>query len=154
MIKNLRSSYKKYLETTENPVDIKTYLLINADYNKFLINEALQGNEITLPSRMGTIYIVGRKPTIRFDEDGKIVGLAPDWVETKKLWDRDPEAKAKKQRVFHTNSHSDGYRFKWNWSKNNVLVENKTLYSLRLTRDNKRIVNSLIEKGVQFITKN
>ena len=103
---------------------------------------------------MGTIYIVGRKPTIRFDEDGKVVGLAPDWVETKKLWDRDPEAKAKKQRVFHTNSHSDGYRFKWNWSKNNVLVENKTLYSLRLTRDNKRIVNSLIEKGVQFITKN
>lgn len=154
MIKNLRDSYKKYVQTTENPVDIKVYLLINADYNKFLINEALKGNEITLPSRMGTIYIVGRKPTIRFDEDGKILGLAPDWVETKKLWDRDAEAKAKKQRVFHMNSHSDGYRYKWNWSKNNVLVENKTLYSLRLTRDNKRIVNSLIEEGVQFITKN
>lgn len=153
MNRNLRDSYKKYIETTEEPIDIKNYLIINGLYNKFLINKALQGHEVTLPSRMGTLSVVGRKPTVRI-EDGKVVGLAPDWVKTKQLWDSNPEAKNKKQLVYHTNAHTDGVRYKWNWSKNNVLVENKTLYALKLTRDNKRTVHKLIKEGVQFVTKN
>lgn len=153
MNRNLRDSYKKYIETTDNPVNIKNYLEIVGLYNKFLIMKTLEGHEVTLPARMGVISIVGRKPTVRV-EDGKIIGLAPDWVKTKKLWDNNPEAKAKKQLVYHTNAHTDGVRYKWNWSKNNMPVENKTLYALKFTRTNKRIVHALIKDGVQFTTKN
>jgi|VirMetMinimDraft_7_1064189.scaffolds.fasta_scaffold27790_3 hypothetical protein len=151
-MKNLRDSYKLYKESVENPTDIKTYLLLAADYNKFLIDKVLEGKSITLPSRMGTLEIVGRKTKIRFDEDGKIIGLAPDWVKTKELWDKNPQAKKEKKRVFHLNEDTGGYRFKFLWSKKNVLVENKTLYSLRLTRTNKRAVHENIKNGVQYKT--
>lgn len=151
---NLRSSFRRYLETADDPVAVKEYVDINYLYNKFLIEKALQGNEVTLPSKMGTLAIVGKKPKITFDEDGNMKGLSPDWVATKKLWDENPEAKARKQRVFHTNAHTDGVRYSWNWSKHKVLVENKTLYTLKLTRFNKRAVHNLIKQGMQYITKN
>tara|TARA_R110000803_G_scaffold45536_1_gene95918 strand:+ start:749 stop:1210 length:462 start_codon:yes stop_codon:yes gene_type:complete len=151
-MKNLRESYKLYKETVENPTDIQQYLLIAADYNKFLMDKVLKGKEVTLPSRMGTLSIVGRKQKIRFDDEGKVVGLAPDWVKTKELWDSNPKAKAEKKRVFHLNSGTGGVRYKFLWSKKHVLVQNKTLYSLRLTRTNKRAVHANILNGAQYKT--
>jgi hypothetical protein len=151
-MKNLRDSYKLYKETVEKPTDIQTYLRLAADYNKFLINKVQEGKEVTLPSRMGTLSIVGRKQTIRFDEEGKIKGMAPDWVKTKQLWETNLQAKEEKKLLYHINSHTDGVRYKYLWSKKNVLVENKTLYSLRLTRTNKRAVHSKILEGAQYKT--
>jgi len=152
-MKNLRNSYKMYKTECENPVDIKTYLLIAADYNKFLINKVLEGEEVSLPARMGTLSILGKKQKIRFDEEGKVVGLAPDWVKTKKLWKNNAEAKASKKLMYHTNEHSDNIRYKFSWSKFRVLVENKTLYSLRLTRTNKRAVHQRIINGQEYLTR-
>ena len=151
-MRNLRDSYKLYKQSAVDPVDIKTYLLLAADYNKFLIDKVLTGKEVTLPSRMGTLSITGKKQEIKFDEDGKVTGLAPDWVKTKELWANNPQAKKEKKRIFHTNDHTDNVRYKFLWSKKNVLVENKTLYSLRLTRTNKRAVYSKILKGAQYKT--
>ena len=152
-MKNLRDSFKMYKQECENPVDIKTYLLIAADYNKFLMDKVLQGEEVSLPSRMGTLCIMGKKQKIRFNEDGKVIGLAPDWVKTKKLWDENPEAKKQKKLVYHTNDHSDNIRYKYSWSKFRVLVENKTLYSLRVTRTNKRAVHERIISGQEYLTR-
>lgn len=152
-MKNLRESYRLYKESVENPVDIKIYLLLAADYNKFLIDKVLEGKEVTLPSRMGTLTILGKEQKIKFDEEGKIQGLAPDWVKTKELWENNPQAKAEKKLVYHTNTHTDNVRYKYLWSKKNVLVENKTLYSLRLTRTNKRAVHKKILKGAQYKTQ-
>lgn len=152
-MKNLRDSYKTYKETAENPTDIKTYLLVAAEYNKFLINKVLEGKEVTLPSRMGTLSIVGRHQKIRFDGEGKIIGAAPDWVKTKKLWEDNPQAKKEKKLLYHINAHTEGVRYKFLWSKKNVLVENKTLYSLRLTRTNKRAVHKKILEGAQYKTQ-
>lgn len=151
-MKNLRESYKLYKTTVENPVDIKTYLGLAAEYNQFLIDKVLEGKEVTLPSRMGTLSILGKKQQIKYDKEGKITGLAPDWVETKKLWERDPVAKETKKLLYHTNDHTDNVRYKYLWSKKNVLVENKTLYSLRLTRTNKRAVHDKIVEGVPYKT--
>lgn len=153
MKKNIRDSYKRYCNTTNNPVDIKTYTLLTGDYNKFLIQKVLENNEVTLPARMGTLSIVGRKQKVRYGEDGKIKGLAPDWVKTKKLWESNPEARKNKQLLYHLNSHTDNVRYKYLWSKLQVLAENKTLYALRLTRDNKRAVHNMILQGKQFKTK-
>lgn len=151
-MKNLRDSYKLYKETVENPVDIKTYLSLTAEYNKFLINKVLEGKEVTLPSKMGTLSILGKAQEIKFNEEGKVIGLAPDWVKTRELWKNNAEAEKKKQLVYHTNPHTDNVRYKFLWSKRNVLVENKTLYSLRLTRTNKRAVHQKILDGAQYKT--
>lgn len=151
--KNLRDSYKLYKQDVKDPVDIKTYILIATEYNKFLMDKVLDGEEVTLPSRLGTLSIIGKKQKVSLDEDGKIKGLAPDWVKTKQLWDSNPQAKEKKQLLYHTNSHTDNTRYKFFWSKQRILIQNKILYSLKITRDNKRAVHNLILKGKQYITK-
>lgn len=151
--KNVRDSYKLYKQNSSNPVDTRTYILYANEYNKFLIDKVLEGYEVTLPSRFGTLCIVGKKQKISFDENGKMKGLAPDWVKTKKLWNDNPEAKEKKQLLYHTNADTDNTRYKFFWSKQRILIQNKILYSLRLTRDNKRAVHNLIEQGKQYVTK-
>lgn len=151
-MENIRTSYKSYKESTKNFVDISVYSKISALYNKFLIEKIKAGNEVTLPSKMGSMEIIGRKQKIRSGEDG-ITGLAPDWVKTKQLWERSPEARKQRKRLFHLNVHTEGYIFKYLWSKKNVMVKNKSLYSLRMTRSNKRAVNTLIMDGVAFKTK-
>jgi len=150
--RNLRNSYEEY-KLTDEAVDLKTYLTITADYNKFLIEKVLEGHIVTLPSRLGTLCITGRRQNLKIDEEGNITGLAPDWVKTKELWKRDPEAAAQKKRIFHLNRETDNYRYKFLWSKVKVIVENKTLYALRMTRANKRAVHNKIKNGVQYITK-
>lgn len=148
--KNLRDSYKLYKKEVKNPVDVKTYVLIATMYNKFLMDKVLDGEEVTLPSRFGTLCIIGRKQKIQFDEQGNIKGLAPDWVKTKKLWDSSPEAKERKQLVYHTNEHTGNIRYKFLWSKSRVLITNKTLYSLQVTRQNKREVHKRVIEGKEY----
>lgn len=153
MCKNVRDSYKSYKQSTENPVDIKTYILYANEYHKFLVEKVFNGDEVTLPLRSGTLSIIGRKQKITFDEEGKMKGLAPDWVKTKQLWDSNPEAKEKKQLLYHTNSHTDNTIYRFLWSKKRILTENKILYSLKMTRENKRRVHNLIKEGKKYVTK-
>jgi len=150
-MKNIRDSFKTYSKDSQNPLDIKEYVNIANLYNKFLIDKVLEGEEVSLPYRLGSLSVRGKKQEVRF-EDGKIVGLAPDWVKTKKLWEEDAEAKNSKRLLYHTNEHTDGVRYKYNWSKNRVLVTNKTLYNFRLTRTNKRRLSDLVKNGKKFIT--
>lgn len=152
MFRSLKDSYKLYKENKENTIKLKDYLEITAGYNKFLMQKVLDGDTVTLPSKLGTLCIVGRKQKIRYDDKGDIVGLAPDWVKTKALWDSNPKAKENRQRVFHTNEHSSMIRYRFHWSKARVLVSNKTLYALRLTRENKREVNARVNKGKEYKT--
>lgn len=152
--KNIGDSYKVYLEATKDPVSIKDYRQINNLYMKFLSAKVLQGRRVMLPNKMGIISIEGRRPNIKFKEDGSIKGLSPNWPATIKLWNENPEMKKKKKKVFYTNEHTDGYNFIWKWRKRGVIVKNKSLYSLKMSRTNKRAVNKQIRDGVNFITRN
>lgn len=149
-MKNLRDSYKLYKETAVTPVDIKTYLLICGNFNKFLCKKVLNGHEVTLPSRFGTLAIVGKEQKVRFDEQGNVVGLPPDWKKTKELWARNSKAAKNKTLVYCTNEHTSNIRYKFLWSKKKVIIENKTLYSLRMTRTNKRAVHKLLIEGKEY----
>ncbi len=148
---NTRNAIKTLTQEVDMPFETK--IRIANSYMEFLMDKVLDGEEVTLPSRLGTLSIIGKKQKVSLDEDGKIKGLAPDWVKTKQLWDSNPQAKEKKQLLYHTNSHTDNTRYKFFWSKQRILIQNKILYSLKITRDNKRAVHNLILKGKQYITK-
>lgn len=149
---NIRKSYKLYRKSVDNPVEIKEYIYIANDYNKFLMEQMLTGDQISLPGRMGTIMVTGRKQKISFDENG-VPNLPPDWVRTKQLWDRNPEAKAQRRLLFHTNEHTNGVIYSAVWGKDKVAIENKRLYSLQLARPNKRAIHKAIKAGVEFFIK-
>lgn len=150
---NARDSFKMYKALSENPTDVKTYLLIGDGYRQFLMDKVIEGHEVTLPSKMGTISIIGSKRTLRFNEEGKPI-LPIDWKKTKQLWDRNPQAKEDKKLVYCTNEATSGVVYKFLWSKLRFSIENKTLYALRMTRDNKRAVHKAIKEGAEYYIKN
>ena len=135
---------------SDNPINISEYVQIINQFMKFLILKLLSTGEIILPERLGRLSIFGKKVNVRI-EDGEIKGLAPDWVKTKQLWDSDEEAKNNKQLVYHFNEETNGIRYKFFWSKNRVLVSNKTLYNLRMTRSNKRELSKLVREGKEYL---
>jgi hypothetical protein len=149
---NTRSSYKLYLSLTKFPQDVKSYILIANAYMKFLIGKVLEGDEVALPARLGSLSIIGNKRKLKFTEEGNPI-LPPNWAKTKKLWESSATAKENRKVVYCTNEETDGVVYKYLWSKNRVPIENKTLYALRLTRDNKRAVNRAIKAGKEYFIK-
>lgn len=151
---NLRDSYICYKTQSnlENIYDIKDYLKITQGYLKFIMDKLYHTGEILLPEKMGHLQIIGKKVKINIEE-GKIKGLAPDWVKTKELWLNDEIAKNNKQLVYHFNEHSNGIRYRFFWSKRRILVPNKTLYNLTLTRTNKRTLSSMVKNNKEYLIK-
>ena len=150
---NINDSYVVYKNISNDPVDKSIYLQITNQFMKFLSSKLLSQGEINIPERLGKLSIYGKKVKVKV-EDGQIKGLAPDWVKTKELWESDKEAKNKKQLVYHFNEETNGIRYKYVWSKNRVLVSNKTLYNLRMTRTNKRELSKLVREGKEYLIKN
>ena len=150
---NINDSYVVYKNISNDPVDKSIYLQITNQFMKFLSSKLLSQGEINIPERLGKLSIYGKKVKVKV-EDGQIKGLAPDWVKTKELWESDKEAKNKKQLVYHFNEETNGIRYKYVWSKNRVLVSNKTLYNLRMTRTNKRELSKLVKEGKEYLIEN
>lgn len=150
---NINDSYVVYKNISNDPVDKSIYLQITNQFMKFLSSKLLSQGEINIPERLGKLSIYGKKVKVKV-EDGQIKGLAPDWVKTKELWESDKEAKNKKQLVYHFNEETNGIRYKYVWSKNRVLVSNKTLYNLRMTRTNKRELSKLVREGKEYLIEN
>ena len=151
-MRNIRTSYTQYKKECENTIDIRQYIDISTRYVKFLMDKVIdEGYEVSLPSRLGSLRIIGIKQQIKFDDEGKIKGLSPNWQKTMQLWNSNPEAKEKKQLVYNTNEHSAGIRYKYIWSKKRALITNKTLYSLRMTRENKRRIYKAVIAGKEYI---
>lgn len=149
---NIRSSYKTYKETVDTPVEEKQYLEIANGYMEFLIQKVLEGEEVTMPARLGTLFIQGVKKNLKFNKDG-IPLLPPNWAATKKLWDSNPDAKATKKIVYCLNEETDGVVYKLHWSKNRVPIENKLYYNFILTRANKRAIHQKIKQGKEYLIK-
>lgn len=168
---NIRESYKLYRKISKNPIraevvapegmtgrfrrdfqDRKDYVDLSNEYNKFLMSKVLEGEEISLPHGLGYMSIIGRKQEIRYNERGELT-LPPDWVATKKLRDEDEVARDNKTIVYQLNSHTNGVRYKIHWSKRVIRLENISLYTLKMTRMNKRTVNKLIKQGKEYLIK-
>lgn len=153
MSETIRTSYKFYKEKTDNPVSLSVYTKITAAYIKFLMDKVFDQFEVTFPFNLGTLSIQGVKEKVKFDEDGKVIGLSPNWRLTKQLWDRDPKAKEQGKKVYNTNEHTGGIRYRFLWSKKRILIPYKTIYALRLSKDNKRRLYDELLEGKEFYSK-
>jgi hypothetical protein len=149
-IVNLRDSYKFYKTIESNPSKMKIYLEIVLGFIKFMMNKVFEGKDVKIPSELGIMGIRGRRQKPRLDEEGNIAGLPPDWVGTKKLWEENPEAKERGQLLYHFNEHSAGFRYKLVWFKGGYKFRNKSVYSIKLSRHNKRFISNLIKGGKEY----
>lgn len=149
---NILASYKNYRAAGGGlEVSRKDYCKIVNEFNKHIMDLVFEGDTVKLPEKMGTLSIKGRKIEPEVDQEtGEIINQAVDYGETKKLWARCPECKERKQVVYHLNEHSDNIRYKFFWSKERMIVENKLFYSMIFTRTNKRNVSQLVQGGKDY----
>ncbi len=130
---NFYDSYLEYVE--DNPlyqVEYRVFRDIINDYFKYLRDELIEnGKEVKLPCRMGTIQIVKHKPK---EYTGK------------KVFELIMLSKKAGKIIYHLNEHSNFYKYRVYWNKQNMITPNKTKYQLVMTRDNKRHLAQIIKK--------
>lgn len=121
--------YASYLEhskgaSADYKVNRRVFRNIISDYFKFLASEIIdEGKEVTLPSRLGTIQVIKKKP-LKFERKN----LAVDFKTTNELG----------KVILHLNEHTSGYRYRFRWRKQGLLTRNGSMYQLIMSRGNKR----------------
>jgi hypothetical protein len=149
--RTIRTSFLFYKKNIEKPKDSKTYIAIANGYMQFIMDQVTEGHEVVLPAKMGSLEIVGRRGTIKINPETGLRSLPPNWPATKALWAINSQAKVERKIVYHLNEESSGLIYKVHWSKRNILVENKRLYSLRIARTPKRVISQAIKLGKEYI---
>ena len=127
----LKSAYKNYDDFYN--VGYKKYRAICEDFNKRIVDDILtKAREFKLPYRLGSLRI--KKKKMNYSKKNK---LKINWVETNKH----------KKVIYHLNDHTNGYNFRWFWSKINAVIKNKSVYSFQATRTNKRRLAALLKSN-------
>lgn len=129
------SFYNDYLSNIEPDtvydIDYNTYRAIINDYFKYLQKQLIEeGKRIKLPYRMGTLQIIKSKPK-HLDKRS----LRIDYQATKQTG----------KLIFLLNEHSDFFKYRFLWSKVDMMVPNKSKYQLVATRANKRRLAGIIK---------
>ena len=85
-----------------------------------------------MPHRLGSLRILKKEMNYSAGKNK----LKINWQETNKH----------KKVVYHLNDHTDGFNYRWFWSKKNAIVKNKTIYSFQATRTNKKKISFFIKR--------
>jgi len=105
----------------------------NSMYAKYI----LEGEKVKLPQGFGSLAISKKKQTHKIEINGKEkITLAVNWVESKK----------KGKKVYYSNLHTQGYRFKWFWFKDEVFLQHTPCWQFNATRLNSRKVAQLLKQ--------
>lgn len=149
VIHGIDDIYRYYKSISENPVSKQVFVAAWKDFADLITDDIVAGKDFVMPFRIGILGIRKRKIQVKLNPDGTIDKryLRPDWKTTKELWERDNEAKKRKQIVFHLNKHFGGFNCKWFWDKSTCCIVNQTAYSLVMSRDNKRKLAKAIFTG-------
>lgn len=133
--------FKHYVKESGNPYGLSCtkYNSIVGEFNTAVLDLiVLEHYEFKMPRRLGYLRIRKSKPPLKILPDGKLdtKRLVVDWASTKKMWKDDPLTHGKV--VYHMNTHTDGYVFKWHWDKITSNAYNIKAYSFRVVRTAKR----------------
>lgn len=149
--------YKKYAEEEPYPVDSKLYMQIHKEINDAVL-ELMRKEAFTyhLPEKLGKIRIKKYKQRLKLTEDGKIEwrGANVDYKKTWEYWrskwpgktDEEilalpPEARTK---IYHTNFHTGGYRYKYFWDKGAATFTGKICFTFKPVRDVSRALAAFL----------
>ena len=147
-VRNSWGIYDAYKYTRKNkwfdigqPVTEHQFYSIIRKINNYLADLLLQGHDIELPCRMGTVEVRKYDASISI-KDGKVRSNLPvDWDRTLKLWSEDEEAY--KERTLIKVEEKEIFKVYYNRIKANY--ENKSFYEFAVNRDLKRRLKQKIK---------
>lgn len=122
--------YKDYVENAGDagltPVESSVFRSIIQDYFNHLKDRLYRGMEVDLPARMGRLVISKKKTK------SKTIDFGATRKEGYTIW--------------HTNSHSGGYKYRLHWYNDYMVNDNVRKYGLQFVRQNKRYLAKLIKE--------
>lgn len=162
--KRIRDAYEFYSTSTDNPLGYNMYVKIAEGYTNFILEKVMDGNDVEMGARLGTIAIRGKKVRPVINCRGEIRGVAPSWGKTKKMWIEKADAlglsleeymantpKEERGLVHCFNEHTNGIRYSLVWMKKNVYAPNKNYYSLTFVRSVKRAIMDAVNNGKEYL---
>lgn len=149
-VKNSYGVYDGYKYYRKNKPKESKYVLTESQYfsvirmiNNMLAEALLQGEDVTLPCRMGRIELRKSKTSITFDGNKVKAVLPIDWDKTLKLWYEDEEAYKNKTLV----KIEEKEIYKIYYNRNLAEYTNKSFYQFNFNRDLKRKLKVSIKDG-------
>lgn len=135
--------FNHYVKESGNPgkINQRTFNKIVGEFNTAVLDLIiLEHYRFMFPRRLGYLRVKKKKIKLYIDKDGNLDPryLRVDYKATKELWAKDPSAKEKHQKVYHTNSHTDGYNLQWYWDKTISTAKNVRSFTFDVVRDAKR----------------
>lgn len=125
----------------------KEYKEICKEYISTIIDiMLLEGQTIPLPYGLGDLRIRRSLTIPEFGLAKSDRKLKIDWKSTNELWKSNPELKEQKQFVYHLNDHSDGWYAVWHWTKFNMRLKGKRVYSFDPCWSNKRRLAKIMQE--------
>jgi hypothetical protein len=132
--KDMYDAYlEKHVDTIDSPyfVTYLEYVDICSSYykeiSKYVIEE---GGILKLPFNLGTLSVCKQLP-----KQLDLIHLSRNWELSEKY----------QKPIFHLNEHSEGYKYKFLWSKKNAKFRFDSYYQLKMTRTNKRNLARVIK---------
>lgn len=114
-------------------------------YYELSIEDLVEGNDILLPNKLGSLMLRKRKCTVKIDpETNEIINTFPiNIAESVKLWNSKPELRGKKF-VRYTNEHSKNYTFTLSYGLSKAMFTNKQIYSFQYSKGVKKKLHEAI----------
>lgn len=142
-LKHIYDSYTASIEKG-SPYDVekKLFIAICEEWFKYLADIMIeQSGVVQLHYRLGHLFIAKNKSK-------DLNKLATDWITSKTVG----------KKVYHLNPHTDGFKYRFAWSKQRCIVKNKGLYRFKVCRDNARQLayaiknkqHDYLERGIKF----
>lgn len=133
----IKDFYKSYVNHTSFNksyfVEYKVFRAIIVDYFKYLRDSILEeGRTCKLPARLGTLGVIKHKP-----KEYAAPSLRVDFKATREYG----------KIIYHLNEHSRGFKYRFHWSKQNVITRGSANYKLIMTRANKRRLAKIIKNN-------
>lgn len=149
-VRNSWGIYDAYKYTRKNkwfdigqPVTEHQFYSIIRKINNYLADLLLQGHDIELPCRMGTIEVRKYDASISI-KDGKVRSNLPvDWDRTLKLWSEDEEAYKERTLI----KVEEKEIFSVFYSRTRANYKNKSFYEFRPNRQLKLRIKKRIKMG-------
>lgn len=143
----MKDYYDFYQKKYDNPkIDKSMYNKVISAANNAIMDMMLNdGLEYKIPY-IGTVLTIRKDKRTPKIVDGKVVNNSPvDWVTTKKLWEKDPDAKEKRILVKYLNHHTSGFVFRIYMKKFGSSFKNRTVYKFEPSRKFKRALSARIK---------
>lgn len=142
-----RDAYMLYhvADKPKKSISKLNYMLIIEVFVETIFDLLVDGFKINMPNKMGSIGVKSKQINLNPNSNGEIIG-AVNWKKTNALWEKYPEEKLKKTRIYYLNEHSDNKSYRVSWFKKFRFV-NFNFYNLKLSEAFKDKFANLIKAG-------